>query len=191
MKDSDALSQIATLRTHVAWLGETGRMDWWESDALDPNGGGAMLETIFRRTARWAAVQIGWACAAVTEAELVTVPRAITLFRLTPGVDARLVDWLRRQKHDANGPDRLLPAGTAESSTPADALANWALISPDAIKSARAAAPPAGVRAYSVGSVPHSDLTDLGAVLDAVQRLAAGYVHSGRSRAVIPFLELR
>ena len=191
MEDSDALTRIATIRTHVAWLGETGRMDWWETDALDPDGGGAMLETILRRTARWAAVQIGWACAAVTEAELVTVPRAITLFRLTPGVDARLVDWLRRQKHGQDGPDRLLPTATGASSTPADALGTWDLITPDATKAARTTAPSPGVRAYSIGSVPHSDLADLGAVLDAVQRLAAGYVHSGRSRAVVPFLELR
>jgi hypothetical protein len=182
--------RCAAIRSHIAWLGESGRMGWWETDALDPDGGGAMLATIFRRTARWAGIQIAWACASVAEAELVKVTDAITLFRLTPAVDARLMDWLRRQKHGADAPDSLLPAA-ADSSTPADAFAGWSLIGSDAIGSARAKAPASGVRALSLGTIARSDLGNLDAVGTAAERLAAGYIHSGRNRAVVPFIELR
>ena len=191
MNPADPMTRIAALRTHIAWLGETGRMAWWETDALDPDGGGAMLATIFKRTAAWAAVQIAWACAAVAEAELVAVPDAVTLFRLTPSVDARLIDWLRRQKHGTDGPARLLPPSTDGSSTPADALAGWSIVGANAVKAARASSPAAGVRAHALGSIARSDLIDLDALAHAAERLAAGYIHSGRNRAVVPFLELR
>lgn len=191
MESMDPLTRIATLRTHVAWLGETGRMGWWETDALDPEGGGAMLATIFKRTAAWAAVQIAWACASVAEAELMQVRDAITLFRLTPSVDSRLIDWLRRHKHGSATPAALLPSTSMEHATPSDAFAAWAIIGAAPIKSARTSAPAPGVRSYSLGSISRADLDDDDALVRAVERLAAGYVHSGRNRAVVPFLELR
>src|SRR5437773_5539789 len=100
MSDSppdEQLEIVARLRAHIAWLGETPRFGWWQTDALSPEGGGEMLKGIFPRTHGWAAVQIAWACAATVEGGLVP-PGSVSLFRLGADIEARLTSWLPARK---------------------------------------------------------------------------------------------
>jgi len=176
--------EIARIRAHIAWLGETGRFGWWQTDALSLDGGAAMLEGILPGTHRWAGLQIAWACAAAVETRLVDAPRAISLFRLGP-VDARLQAWVRDQKRRRDPmPESMLPTGMEMKPTARDALQTWGLIRRSEHK------PVAGGQSFRAGQVRTSALVTDDGVLDAVQRLAAGYEHSRISAPVVPYLEL-
>lgn len=189
-ENGESLRHVAQLRSHIAWLGESGRMGWWETDALEPDAGGEMLRGIFPKTARWAALQVAWASAAVVEARLVPLPNTITLFRLTPTVDARVLAWLRGQKHSGDSTEGLVPAGKAEHATPADAFSAWSLVSSQAAKGAKNTIVAPGAHTVPLGTVARDSLNTPGGLTAAAGRLAAGYIHGSRGQAVIPFLEL-
>jgi len=165
-------------------------MGWWETDALDPDAGGEMLRGMLPKTAPWAALQVAWASAAVVEARLVALPSTITLFRLTPAVDARVLAWLRAQKHSGDSTEGLVPAAKAEHATPADAFSAWALVPSQAAKGAKNAVVAPGAHTVPLGTVARDSLGTPGGLTAAAERLAAGYIHGSRGHAVAPFLEL-
>lgn len=165
-------------------------MGFWRSDPLSAGAGADMLAGILPRTATWAALQVSWLCAALVERRQVDVPRAMTLFQLTPQLDFSLSTWVKEQKRALANADGLVPTGEAHASV-GDALEKWKLVSPQLLTASRRASPVPGARALSVGTVDPSKLTDEDGILDAVSRLAAGYVHSHKAGLVVPFMELR
>jgi hypothetical protein len=189
-ENGESLRQVAQLRTHIAWLGESGKMGWWETDALDADAGGAMLRGILPKTSAWAALQVAWASAAVVEGRLVTLASAITLFRMTPAVDARVLAWLRGQKHSGESAEGLVPTTGGDHPTAADAFTAWSLVPPQVAKAARSVVVPPGAQTIPLGHVARDSLSTPTGLVAAAQRLAAGYVHGSRGHVVAPFLEI-
>lgn len=57
-----ALDAILSLQLTVAWAGEgrckPKRFGWWDTDLIDPNGGGDFLSQLAPRTHQWAALSL-------------------------------------------------------------------------------------------------------------------------------------
>jgi len=56
-----ALDEILALQFLVAWAGEgrckPKRLGWWDTDLVDPDGGGDLLARLAPRTHAWAALE--------------------------------------------------------------------------------------------------------------------------------------
>lgn len=182
--------ELSRVRSHVAWLGETPRMAFWQTDALTADAGGAMLEHILSRTSKWAAIQISCASAALVEARRVTVPGAVTLFRLLPHTEYALSTWLRVQKRSAAAHDGIVPSDAAFV-TVSDAFSAWKLLPAKVVQLAKNSRVIHGAESVSMGTVKAADMTTANGLLSAVQLLAAGYLHSTPAVPVVPFLELQ
>jgi len=179
----ETLAALAAQRTRVAWVGDTERMGWWSTDALSPAAGGAILKTLFARTAPWAGIEVAWACAAAVEARTAP-PKSVTLFQLDPAIDAELRAWVRRQKRLGVIPT--LPAG-AVGTDPSAALREAARTSPT--KDAREAAyiPGAATLCLGAWNMPAPD--DDAAILRATEGLVAAYAHGSKGHVIIPYFE--
>jgi hypothetical protein len=112
-----ALDEILALQFLVAWAGEgrckPRRLGWWDTDLVDPDGGGDLLARLAPRTHAWAALE------AVREAARQTDTKARerhgepdrlrTIFFLGFEVDEKLSDRLAAHKRASGPPTEALP----------------------------------------------------------------------------------
>ena len=112
-----ALDEILALQILVAWAGEgrcrPKRLGWWDTDLVDPDGGGDLFARLAPRTHAWAALE------AVREAARQTdsvargrhgePDRLRTIFFLGFEVDEKLADRLAAHKRAGAAPTEVLP----------------------------------------------------------------------------------
>jgi len=112
-----ALDEILALQFLVAWAGEgrckPRRLGWWDTDLVDPDGGGDLLARLAPRTHAWAALE------AVREAARQTDTKARerhgepdrlrTIFFLGFEVDEKVSDRLAAHKRASASPTEALP----------------------------------------------------------------------------------
>lgn len=124
-----SLDQILALQLSVAWAGEArarpARLSWWQTDLVDPEGGGDLLSRLAPRTHAWAALDAVREAARRVDDKVRrgsgTPDRLVTLFHLGFELDEeiaqRLSDHRRHQltPADALGPS-LLAGGTFDRS---------------------------------------------------------------------------
>lgn len=111
------LDSILALQLTVAWAGEglsePTRLDWWETDLVDPDGGGDLLSRLFPRTYRWAALEAVRLAAFRADArarQTMARPDEVrTLFFWGFGTDEALRDRLRFHKGSGKEPMDALP----------------------------------------------------------------------------------
>jgi hypothetical protein len=107
----EQLDEILALQLSVAWAGEAAgdprRLGWWETDLIDPEGGGDLFARLVPRTAAWAGFLLAREAARRVEASaLARVARRDslwTLFHFGFELDERLHDRLshhRRHRHE-------------------------------------------------------------------------------------------
>jgi hypothetical protein len=104
------LDEILALQLSVAWAGEAAgeprRLSWWETDLIDPEGGGDLFARLVPRTAAWAGFELARdAARRVEQTALARVARRDalwTLFHFGFELDEQLHDRLafhRRHRH--------------------------------------------------------------------------------------------
>lgn len=112
----EALDTLLALQIAVAWAGE-GRCDpprlgWWETDLVDPEGGGDFLARLLPKTHAWVALEAVREAArrvdAKARAKLAQPDAVRTLFFLGFEVDEQLADRLADHKHGGT-PTTVLP----------------------------------------------------------------------------------
>lgn len=116
LPDSTA-DAILALQLTVAWAGEgrcePSRLGWWQTDLVDPAGGGDLLARLLPRTHAWAGLQAVREAARRADAQLrrqVADPdRVRTLFFLGFDVDERLDERLAELKRGGAAPADALP----------------------------------------------------------------------------------
>jgi hypothetical protein len=113
-RDLDAI--LATQFT-VAWAGEgrcqPKRLGWWETDLIDPAGGGDLLARLLPQTHAWAALEAVREAArradAKARAKMADPDRMRTTFFLGFEVDEQLNDRLAALKRESKTPADALP----------------------------------------------------------------------------------
>ncbi len=111
------LDSILALQLTIAWAGEglsdPARLGWWETDLVDPDGGGDLLSRLFPHTHRWASLEAvrqaairadGWARQSMARPDAVR-----TLFFWGFETDEALRDRLRFHKGSGKDPMDALP----------------------------------------------------------------------------------
>ncbi|MBM4320917.1 MAG: BREX-6 system BrxE protein [Deltaproteobacteria bacterium] len=98
--DDRTLDKVLALQLTVAWAGEgrcqPKRLGWWDTDVIDPDGGGDFFARLAPRTHRWAALEAALEAARRTDAEgrrkLGDADLLRTLFFLGFELDEQLAD---------------------------------------------------------------------------------------------------
>lgn len=117
---SDAvLDSILAIQLTVAWAGEARsepkRLGWWDTDVIDPAGGGDFLSRLLPKTHAWASLEAAREAARRVDKaarEKMADPDAVrSIFFLGFELDEQLADRLR-----------MLKQAGAEGRAPADAL---------------------------------------------------------------------
>ncbi len=111
------LDSILALQLTVAWAGEglshPKRLDWWETDLIDPDGGGDLLSRLFPRTHRWASLEAARIAALQADSKArqsMARPDAVrTLFFWGFETDEALRDRLRFHNGSGKNPMDALP----------------------------------------------------------------------------------
>jgi len=101
----EQLDDILALQLSVAWAGEAAgeprRLGWWQTDLIDPEGGGDLFTRLVPRTAAWAGFALAREAArrveAVALARIARRDRLWTLFHFGFSIDEQLHD--RRAYH--------------------------------------------------------------------------------------------
>jgi hypothetical protein len=112
-----ALDEILALQFLVAWAGEgrcrPKRLDWWDTDLVDPDGGGDLFARLAPRTHAWAALEAVREAARQTDANARQrhgdPDRLRTIFFLGFEADEKLSDRLAAHKRAARPPSEVLP----------------------------------------------------------------------------------
>ncbi len=115
--DQSALDAILAIQLTVAWAGEgrcsPRRLGWWDTDLIDPAGGGDFFARLMPQTHAWAALEAAREAARRTDAKArgkMADPDAMrTLFFLGFELDERLGDRLRALKGAGRPPAEALP----------------------------------------------------------------------------------
>ncbi|KAB2906739.1 MAG: BREX-6 system BrxE protein [Kofleriaceae bacterium] len=173
--DESVLDKILAIQLTVAWAGEgrcsPRRLGWWDTDLLDPAGGGDFFARLLPQTHAWAALEAVREAARRTDAKarakMADPDRMRTLYFLGFEVDERLGDRLHTLKGVRRAPADVLPLPlplTAEfnKDTLARALgggdAPFAVV-PGArqLKGKRPSAPDAAVAQLAAALVPFVD----------------------------------
>jgi hypothetical protein len=114
---NSTLDAILALQVTIAWAGE-GRCDprrlgWWDTDLVDPTGGGDLLARLLPRTQAWASLAAARDAARRVDAEarrrMADPDRLRTLFFLGFELDEFLGDRLAALKRDGAAPGATLP----------------------------------------------------------------------------------
>lgn len=114
---SDAvLDATLAIQVFVAWAGEgrcePARLGWWDTDLVDPAGGGDLLARLLPRTHRWGALEAVREAARRTDAKargrMATPDRMRTIFFLGFEVDEQLGDRLASLKRSGQAPEDVL-----------------------------------------------------------------------------------
>jgi hypothetical protein len=116
LTDAD-LDEILALQFLVAWAGEgrckPRRLGWWDTDLVDPDGGGDLLSRLAPRTHAWAALEAVREAARQTDTKArerhAEPDRLRTIFFLGFEVDERLSDRLASHKRASSPPTEALP----------------------------------------------------------------------------------
>ncbi len=111
------LDHILALQLTVAWAGEglcePRRLAWWQTDLLDPAGGGDLLARLLPRTAAWAGLEAVREAARRADAQarkqMAEPDHLRSLYFLGFDADERLDDRLRQLKLDGVAPAEALP----------------------------------------------------------------------------------
>ena len=113
---TSSLDSMLAIQLTVAWAGESkgaGRLGWWETDLVDPRGGGDLFQRLLPRTHLWAALQGARDAARRTEQEalgkLADRDQLRTLFHLGFELDERLAERLSELKRSGTSPVDALP----------------------------------------------------------------------------------
>lgn len=99
-----ALDEILALQTSVAWAGEAagGRLGWWASDLVDPEGGGDLFARLTPKTAAWASlILVREAACRVDEKARASFAASDTMWSLFSfgfGIDEQLSDRLAHHR---------------------------------------------------------------------------------------------
>lgn len=120
----DQLDDILALQLSVAWAGEAAgdprRLGWWQTDLIDPEGGGDLFARLVPRTAAWAGFELAREAARRVEAAALTRiakrDGLWTLFHFGFAVDEQLHDRLAYHRRHRDVPadvfkDRLHATG--------------------------------------------------------------------------------
>lgn len=116
---SNELDEILALQLAVAWAGEgrsqPRRLGWWQTDLLDPEGGGDLLARLLPRTHAWAALEaVREAARRVDERALRrsgTPDRFVTLYQLGFDLNEQLSERLAYHRRHAPSPADVFGAG--------------------------------------------------------------------------------
>jgi len=111
------LDHVLAMQLTVAWAGEARceppRMSWWQTDLVDPAGGGDFFQRLAPRTHRWAALTAVREAARRTEAaarKSSNNPDAVrSLFHLGFEIDERLDERLAWHRRNGQSPLDALP----------------------------------------------------------------------------------
>ncbi len=111
------LDSILALQLTIAWAGEglpdPKRLDWWETDLVDPDGGGDLLSRLFPRTHRWASLEAARQAAIRVDLKarqrMARPDELRTLFFWGFETDEALRDRLRFHKGNGKDPKDALP----------------------------------------------------------------------------------
>lgn len=117
MISSDALDTILTLQLTVAWAGEglsaPKRLDWWETDLIDEDGGGDFFARLLPKTARWAGLAAARNAAQHIDTRarraMARPDRVRTLFFWGFDLDEAISDRLRAHVQSGTSPEAALP----------------------------------------------------------------------------------
>ena len=110
------LDRILAVQLTLAWAGE-GRSDpprlgWWQTDLVDPLGGGDLLARLLPRTQAWASLEAAREAARRVDGRMrdaTARPDELrTLFHLGTALDARLSDRLAHHKRSGIPPAKAL-----------------------------------------------------------------------------------
>src|SRR5664279_2175499 len=110
------LYDILAIQLSVAWAGggrcEPRRLGWWETDLIDPRGGGDLMARLLPRTAAWAGLEaVREAAMRVDRKARASLPdpdKVRTLYFLGFAIDEQLGDRLRQLKLGGQGPSKAL-----------------------------------------------------------------------------------
>ncbi len=111
---SSELDEILALQLTVAWAGESGgdRLGWWNSDLVDPEGGGDLFSRLVPKTAAWASLILVREAARVIEHEARKAfhqrDAMWTLFHLGFAIDEQLADRLAAHRRSLRPPKEVL-----------------------------------------------------------------------------------
>lgn len=114
---TSTLDHILALQITVAWAGEgrcePPRLGWWQTDLVDPAGGGDLFARLTPRTAAWAALEAVREAALRADAQarrlMSDADKLRTLFFLGFDLDEKLADRLDQLKRSGEAPDKALP----------------------------------------------------------------------------------
>lgn len=112
-----ALDVVLSVQLTVAWAGEgrcsPRRLGWWDTDLIDPAGGGDFFARLMPRTHGWAALEAAREAARRTDAKarskLADPDKIRTIYFLGFEFDERLGDRLRVLKTAGRPPAEVLP----------------------------------------------------------------------------------
>ncbi len=115
--DDAALDAVLAVQLTVAWAGEgrcsPKRLGWWDTDLIDPAGGGDFFARLMPRTHAWAALEAAHEAARRTDAKarskMADPDKMRTIYFLGFEVDERLGDRLRALKTAGRPPAEALP----------------------------------------------------------------------------------
>jgi hypothetical protein len=182
---TDGLDTVLTLRLNVAAYGETDVLGWWDSYALGDVGAYA-LGRLLPRTAQWAALELGCEAARRRQQHLLEgIPGALHLFDL--GSQAESLLRTRILSYKAGELTGKLPMAVHTRPHSAHDLdaALRRLVGDDAVAHARSQLPQSATLLHLL---PLSGSDAVSLALRRARALAAGYVHSDRSRLVVPYM---
>jgi hypothetical protein len=116
LSDQD-LDAILAIQLTVAWAGEgrcePKRLGWWDTDLIDPAGGGDFFARLLPQTHAWAALEAAREAARRADAKargkLANPDKTRSLFFLGFEVDEQLADRLTFWKRTATPPSAALP----------------------------------------------------------------------------------
>jgi hypothetical protein len=112
-----ALDAILALQLTVAWAGEgrsqPKRLGWWDTDLIDPAGGGDFFARLLPKTHAWASLEAVREAARRTDAKargkMADPDRMRTLFFLGFELDEQIADRLAAHKRSGLPPADVLP----------------------------------------------------------------------------------
>jgi len=128
--DEAALDAVLAAQLIVAWAGEgrcePKRLGWWETDVIDPAGGGDFMARLLPRTHAWASLEAAREAARRGDAKARTrmgdPDKLRTLFFLGFAVDEALGDRFSMLKRDGRSPVEVLPIGLVQQKCSKDAV---------------------------------------------------------------------
>lgn len=112
----ETLDAILAIQMTVAWAGEGGsqpkRLGWWDTDLVDPEGGGDFFARLLPQTAAWASLEAAREAArrvdARTRSKMADPDQMRTVFFLGFEIDEQLGDRLAALKRDRRPPVEVL-----------------------------------------------------------------------------------